>query len=38
VGENESIESSFDSTVYEEDSQYIDDSESLVIDDNEEIS
>ena len=38
VVENESIESSFDSTVYEEDSQYIDDSESLVIDDNEEIS
>ena len=38
VDENESIESSFDSTVYEEDSQYIDDSESLVIDDNEEIS
>lgn len=37
VDENESIESSFDSTVYEEDSQYIDDSESLVTDD-EEIS
>lgn len=37
VDENESIESSFDSTLYEEDSQYIDDSESLVTDD-EEIS